>query len=122
MCVSTSSGLVGVVLVSRLVFRVLTTSPSINSLGENFSEGSSQWLSMQIVFMKWSGQFLGRLLMFILCQLFSPSSGVHRRARTYINNLFVPFMRPLTHGEYAGMTCILIPDSSQNSVTLWLVK
>ena len=80
-------------------FLMFTTSPSSNSLGENFKDGRRRPLRVCIASSKCSGHVFGMSSVFICSDSLSFRSGAHNRLRMCSSNLFAPSTRPLTHGE-----------------------
>lgn len=82
MCCSTASGGNTDALSSNGVFAVLTTIPSMISLGASFLKGRMCQFKMLIALSKCLGHVCGKFSHSIASQLSSPTSGAHRRPNT----------------------------------------
>lgn len=117
-----SGSVIGSIEVLALAGFVFTTSPSISSFGENFKDGSSCQFRICIVSSRWSGQCFGMLSIDILSVSSLSRLGAHSCLSMCRKSLFVPSMRPLTHGEYVAMTWVLVPHFLHSSHTSLLSK
>ena len=89
-------------VVDGFVGGVLTTRPNNNSLGENLRVGSSCEFMILTASSRWSGQFIGVLLVFRVLPSSSHRFWVHSCLSMCNRILLVPSTRPLIHGGYAG--------------------